>query len=146
MLSAAQDNVINQMVLATYCKKLGYAHTVCSNGLEAVERYTAAPVPLIIMDIEMPVRLPVRYAPRAALTARPQVMDGREATRRIRALEERAERAGRPAAVIVALSGNARPGLMQDAYDTGLDDYLTKPCSMPELARMLSKWEAARPQ
>jgi DNA-binding response OmpR family regulator len=33
---------------------------------------------------------------------------------------------------------------MQDAYDTGLNDYLTKPCSMDELARMLRKWEHDR--
>jgi YesN/AraC family two-component response regulator len=33
---------------------------------------------------------------------------------------------------------------MQDAYNTGLDDYLTKPCSKDEIARMLAKWERER--
>lgn len=62
--------MINQMVLATYLKKLGYAHTVCSNGREALDRFCAPdapPVDVIIMDIEMPVRsrsaLLLSYAP-----------------------------------------------------------------------------------
>jgi two-component system sensor histidine kinase/response regulator len=120
-LTRAQDNVINQMVLATYLKKLGYTYSACANGREAVDAFAGGRgADAVIMDMEMP------------------VLDGREATRRIRALER-----GR-GVCIIALSGNARPGLMQDAYDTGLDDYLTKPCSMDELARMLAKWEQAR--
>ena len=93
-------------------------------------------------------------------------MDGREATRLIRKYEDDAgvaslssssgpidaNRDMRPAyalrspVCIIALSGNARPGQMQTAYDTGLDDYLTKPCSQAELQRMLAKWERIRAQ
>jgi two-component system sensor histidine kinase/response regulator len=127
------------MVLATYLKKLGYEHTVCSNGKEAVNHFMAGKGDVIIMDIEMP------------------IMDGREATRLIRAHEDakafddlstsnqlRPKMKRKPSTCIIALSGNARPGLMQDAYNTGLNDYLTKPCSMDELARMLTKWEHDR--
>jgi CheY-like chemotaxis protein len=75
-------------------------------------------------------------------------MDGREATRVIRAHEDqwdqKADGDPPPSTYIIALSGNARPGLMQDAFDTGLDDYLTKPCTKDELARMLRKWEVHR--
>jgi CheY-like chemotaxis protein len=104
-----EDNSINQKVLATYLKKLGYANTVCSDGREAIELYKRHHYECIIMDIEMP------------------IMDGREATRNIRQYEESLN-PPIPGATIIALSGNARPGLLQEAYDTGLDDYLTKPC------------------
>lgn len=91
-------------------------------------------------------------------------MDGREATRLIRKYEDDAgtaplpsssaptnmngdtcqTQAPRPPVCIIALSGNARPEQMQTAYDTGLDDYLTKPCNQAELQRMLAKWERIR--
>lgn len=125
----AEDNAINQKVLITYLKRLGYPAIVCSNGQEAVDKFRASKkkkkeeIGCIIMDIEMP------------------VMDGREATRVIRQIENERGEAG-SGTVIIALSGNARPGLLQEAYDTGLDDYLTKPCSQADLRRMLNKWEA----
>jgi CheY-like chemotaxis protein len=48
--------VINQMVLSTYLKKLGYTYSACANGREAVDCFVAEQIDAVIMDMEMPVR------------------------------------------------------------------------------------------
>jgi CheY-like chemotaxis protein len=55
-LISIQDNVINQKVLATYLRKLGYSYSICSNGREAVDRFAEGGIDAVFMDIEMPVR------------------------------------------------------------------------------------------
>ncbi len=104
----AEDNHINQKVILGMLQKYhGIAADCCDNGEQALARVAeGTPYDLVLMDCEMP------------------VMDGYEATRRIRALP-----APRNAVAIAALTAHAVPELRDKAFDAGVDHYLTKPLS-----------------
>jgi CheY-like chemotaxis protein len=112
------DNHINLKVLSAYMGKLGLAHATAVNGLEAVEAYAADPgrFAAVLMDLSMP------------------VMDGLEATRRIRAKE--AEGRLRPVRIL-ALTGLASERTYQEALQSGVDVFLTKPVRLQVLSEQL---------
>jgi len=112
------DNHINLKILSSYTNKIGRPYTTASNGLEAVEAFTrgAGRYKCVFMDISMP------------------VMDGFEATRRIRAHERDH---GLKAASIFALSGLASASAQQEAFESGIDLFLTKPVRLKELGTIL---------
>ena len=112
------DNHINLKILSSYTNKIGRAYSTASNGLEAVEAFThgAGRYRCVFMDISMP------------------VMDGFEATRRIRAFER--DKGLKPASVF-ALSGLASAGAQQEAFESGIDLFLTKPVRLKELGTIL---------
>lgn len=112
-----EDNAVNQRVATHLLQRLGYTATVVGNGLEAVEAVSDSPYDLVFMDVMMP------------------VMDGFEATRRIRKLTLDAQPR------IVALTANAMAGDRERCLDAGMDDYLAKPLQLPELQRMLQSVE-----
>ncbi|KAI1623865.1 hypothetical protein EDD37DRAFT_682123 [Exophiala viscosa] len=121
-----EDNLINLRLLQTYMKKRGYKdiHTA-NNGLvavQAVEKRTDG-FSIVVMDISMP------------------EMDGFEATRRIRELERQH---GLPQSLIIALTGLARAADRTNAYEAGVDHYMTKPLKFQELGSLLTDWEAER--
>ncbi|KAM0460566.1 hypothetical protein ACHAPV_004839 [Trichoderma viride] len=113
-----EDNSINLDILAIYMKKLGRAYHTATNGSLAVEAYKANPnhCKYIFMDVSMP------------------VMDGFEATRRIRAYER--EHQLKPC-VIFALTGLASESAQQEAFGSGVDLFLTKPVKLKELGMIL---------
>jgi two-component system cell cycle response regulator DivK len=99
-----EDNLDNRRILVYRLKRLGDFEIVeAANGQEAVGAVENAPPDLIFMDLKMP------------------VMDGWEATRRIRALE-----CGRDVPII-ALTAQAMAGDEQKALAAGCDDYVAKP-------------------
>jgi CheY-like chemotaxis protein len=112
------DNFINLKILSSYMKKLKQPYQTASDGLEAVTAYEADPgrFSCILMDISMP------------------VMDGFEATRRIRAFES--QQGLRPA-LILALTGLASEEAQREATVSGLDLFLTKPVRLKELGPIL---------
>ncbi|KAF5020227.1 hypothetical protein F66182_7744 [Fusarium sp. NRRL 66182] len=112
------DNFINLKILSSYMKKLKQPYQTASDGLEAVTAYEADPgrYGCILMDISMP------------------VMDGFEATRRIRAFE--LQQGLRPA-LILALTGLASEEAQREATVSGLDLFLTKPVRLKELGPIL---------
>ncbi|BFZ65019.1 hypothetical protein YB2330_006182 [Saitoella coloradoensis] len=125
----AEDNAINQKIMAKYMTQLELEYTIVDNGLKAVEAYTSLdpdadvdvkPFDFVIMDMEMP------------------VLDGRQATVAIREWEEKN---GRKRVPLVALSGNARKEQVEHAFGCGVDDYLTKPCKLDALRSMVQKWQ-----
>ena len=69
------------------------------------------------------------------------VMDGLEATRRIRELE-----AGGQRTPIVALTANAMMGQLERCLEAGMDDYLTKPLDITRLQDVLDRFMAAAPR
>jgi len=107
-----EDNEDNRRILLYRLRKIADFDIVeTANGEEAIAAVEAQPPDLIFMDLKMP------------------VMDGWEATRRIRALE-----AGREIPII-ALTAQAMAGDEQKALANGCDDYLAKPVVDPDLVR-----------
>lgn len=112
------DNNINLKVMSAYMKKLGLDYRTAMNGKEALDAFTQDPCSwsCILMDISMP------------------IMDGFEATRRIRAYERQEGLAPRP---IVALSGLSSDDAHQEAFDSGMDTFLTKPVKLAAFKELL---------
>ena len=96
---------------------------IVPNGAEAVAAFERDRPDIILMDISMP------------------GMDGKEATRRIRALEASSGVARVP---IVAMTAHAMAGDAEDILAAGLDHYMTKPLSKADLLAHVSAVAAAR--
>jgi len=96
-----EDNPVNQQYASAVLRSAGHTVTVVGNGQEAVEQVQALAPDLILMDCQMP------------------VMDGFEATRRIRAAGLRMP--------IVALTANAMDEDRQRCVAAGMNDVLVKP-------------------
>jgi PAS domain S-box-containing protein len=110
----AEDNVVNQKVALKILERMGYRADVASNGKEAVEAAKRQPYDVVLMDVQMP------------------EMDGVEATTRIR------EGQGENRPWIIALTANALQGDKEKYLGVGMDDYLSKPIKIEELARALA--------
>lgn len=112
VVMAAEDNKTNQLIFSKMTKDLPIDLTFAGNGLEAVELYPKLRPDMVFMDISMP------------------GMDGKEATRRIRAMEE--ER-NWPPVPIIALTAHALPEDQKEMFDAGATDYMTKPLKRQEV-------------
>ncbi len=99
------DNIVNQRVAGMLLKKLGYEVWYANDGKESVEMYQTRPFDLIFMDIQMP------------------VMDGEEATQKIREIEK--HKGGH--IPIIALTANAMNKTKEEFLASGMDEYMTKP-------------------
>ncbi|MFN7953488.1 MAG: response regulator [bacterium] len=121
-----EDNPANQDVVLAMLDRLGLGADVASSGLEAVRAVQRQSYDLILMDCQMP------------------IMDGFEATQRIRALEadRRAQDPDAPdsAVPVVALTANAQRGDREICLMAGMDDYLAKPFTLRALAERLARW------
>jgi CheY-like chemotaxis protein len=117
----AEDNAVNQKLALRLLERMGYAADVAGNGLEAISALERKPYDVVLMDVQMP------------------ELDGLEATRRIVARWEGAERP-----TIVAMTANAMDGDREMCLAAGMDDYLSKPIRTGELAAALSRAIDAR--
>jgi CheY-like chemotaxis protein len=111
----AEDNQVNQRLAVHLLERLGHEVQVASSGVEAVQLYESSTFDLVLMDIQMP------------------EMDGEEATRRIRAIEE--ERGGR--VPIVAMTAHAMKGDRERFLAAGMDEYISKPVSQERLREVV---------
>ncbi len=103
---AAEDNLVNQLVLTTLLHQIGVDPTVVDNGEDAVAAWENESWDLIFMDVQMP------------------RMDGPTATRRIRELEATLGRARTP---IIALTANAMSHHVAEYVACGMDGFVAKP-------------------
>lgn len=118
------DNKTNQKLASLVLNRLGYKPDIAVNGQEAVDKQLATGYDLILMDIEMP------------------VLDGVEATREIRAVEEKDV----ASAYIVATTANAMQGDRERYLAAGMDGYISKPIRINEIVSALSTaYENANP-
>ena len=116
----AEDNRVNQIVVSEVLKSAGINVTICNNGKEALATYCGSELEhykLILMDCQMP------------------VMDGYEATRKIRRFEQDNTRAPVP---IIALTAHAMQSDKLKCLGSGMNDYISKPVEASTLINCLS--------
>lgn len=123
-LLLAEDNPVNQEVTVGMLEHFGCSIDVVPNGQEAVDALQRRPYDLVLMDCQMP------------------IMDGLEATRRIR--QQQAD-SGTPPCPIIALTAHARTSDREACLQAGMDDYLSKPFNVEQLATLLQRWLPAGP-
>ncbi|WP_271407850.1 response regulator [Pseudomonas sp. Q1-7] len=111
-----EDNAVNQLVAKGMLAKLGCEVLLAADGAEALSHLEHTTVDLVLMDCNMP------------------VMDGYEATRRIR------QSGHWPDLPIIALTANALPDERERCRAAGMDDYLAKPFRREELVALLDTW------
>lgn len=119
-----EDNELNQEIAVEILQETGFVMDVADDGSAAVERMREAEpgqYDLILMDIQMP------------------IMDGYEATRQIRALED-PDIAGIP---IIAMTANAFEEDKKTALEVGMNGHIAKPIDVPVLLELL--WEIVKP-
>ena len=118
----AEDNVVNQKLVARLLEKRGHNVKVVANGREALGALEQGAYDLVLMDVQMP------------------EMDGFEATGELR---KREEQTGCHIPVI-ALTAHAMKGDRERCLQAGMDGYLSKPIRPLELNDLLEKYVALR--
>ena len=114
-----EDNPTNQLVALGLLKKFGLDAETAVNGEEALRALQKKPFDLVLMDVHMP------------------VMDGLEATRRIRSVESGVLNHQVP---VVAMTALAFSEDRQRCLAAGMDDYVSKPVDVQDLSRVLKRW------
>ncbi len=113
----AEDNPINQRVVAILLTKLGYTPDLVGDGKQALEKVQEQSYDVVLMDCQMP------------------VMDGYEATAAIRSLPN-----GCSHVPIIAVTANVLAGEREKCLAYGMNDYIPKPISRDSLEKVLQKF------
>jgi CheY-like chemotaxis protein len=111
-----EDNLVNQKVIVRLLQKLGYTPDLAVNGADAVEQVREQAFSLVFMDVQMP------------------IMDGLEATRQIRSLNDLERRPS-----IIAMTAAATQEDKQHCLLAGMDDFVTKPTSIERIAEAIRR-------
>ena len=118
-----EDNPTNQQVALGVLRKLGVQVEVAGNGKEALAILSAATFHLVLMDLQMP------------------IMDGLEATRRIRRDKSLSLDHQIP---IIAMTAHAMSKDRDACFKVGMNDFISKPFAPADLSSALLKWLANR--
>jgi signal transduction histidine kinase/ActR/RegA family two-component response regulator len=118
-----EDNPVNQLVAKRLLERAGHHVTVASTGKEGLDRLVSSTFDLVLMDVQMP------------------EMDGSEATRRLREMEQTS---GRHMPVI-AMTAHAMVGDRDACLAAGMDDYIQKPFDPPVLLQKIAETMARHP-
>ena len=110
------DNNINQEVATEFLEDVGMVVTVVSNGQECLDALQQKPYDLVLMDVQMP------------------VMDGLEATRRIRQMDQFKE------LPIIAMTAHAMAGDREKSLAAGMNEHITKPINPTVVYQALKNW------
>ncbi|MFA9464756.1 MAG: response regulator [Velocimicrobium sp.] len=111
-----EDNDLNQQVAMELLEEGEFQTDIADNGAIALEKVSEKKYDIILMDMQMP------------------VMDGLEATRRIRSSQEYAK------LPIIAMTANAMEKDRQLCLESGMNDHIAKPIDPEQLFLILSKW------
>ena len=123
----AEDNALNAEILQMLLETKGASCTICSNGQEIVDAFASVrpgEYDMILMDVQMP------------------VMDGLEATRRIRNGENPLGRT----IPILAMTANAFLEDMQKSREAGMDEHLSKPVDISALEQTVKRFRVTPPR
>ncbi len=111
-----EDNIINQRVAMALIKKTGIKLDVVGDGLEALEAIKNEDYSMVFMDVQMP------------------KMDGLTATKEIRQTLKMRD------LPIVAMTANAMKGDKEECFESGMDDYISKPIKPDSLYGAMNTW------
>ena len=117
----AEDNLINQQLMAAQLDILGYEADYADDGLQALKRWREGDYNLLLTDIRMP------------------EMNGYELVGQIRRLESE----GGQRSSIIAITANALESDVKKCFDVGVDDVIPKPVELEDLRLALKKWSPA---
>ena len=115
----AEDNASSQKVILQMLKRLGHRADVVANGIEVCQALERQHYDIVLMDVRMP------------------EMDGLEATRTIR------QRWPIDRPKVIAITAHALEGDRDKCLVAGMDDYITKPVKMEELAEVLKRYDSS---
>lgn len=118
-LLLVDDNADNRLLIKAYLKKLPYNLDEAENGEDAVQKFRDAEYDIVLMDVQMP------------------IMDGREATRKIREWESETEKKPTP---IIALTAHAIQAEIDECLRAGCDAHLSKPVKKAVLIEAIRKY------
>lgn len=119
-LLVAEDNIVNQVLLRKYLSKWGVGNIqFANNGGKAVEMYLEGDFDILLLDLQMP------------------VMDGFEACKRIRQIEEENTAKKIP---IIALTASSYSEVKEQIQEAGMDDYVSKPFVPANLYSKITKY------
>jgi signal transduction histidine kinase/ActR/RegA family two-component response regulator len=118
-----EDETINAMMAQIMLEELGLTVITVENGKEAVSSFENEAFDIILMDIQMP------------------EMDGIEATRKIREIEE----SSGGHIPIIALTAHAMKGYKEECQRAGMDDYIIKPIQQNDLVAAIRKQMTDKP-
>jgi len=124
-LLIAEDSEDNRILLEAYLKATEYSLRFVEDGSRAVQAFPEHRFDLVLMDLQMP------------------VMDGLEATRRIRSIER--DRGLQPVPIL-ALTANALPADIEASQRAGCDALLAKPVSKTRLLAVLRQYTSKAPE
>jgi len=114
----AEDNLVNRRLISRVLERLGIGARLVENGQEALEALAGECFSLVLMDVQMP------------------IMDGLEATRRIRAGEAAAVTADIP---VIAMTAHTHEDDRKQCLAAGMTDHLSKPIDIAELRSIIAR-------
>lgn len=126
----AEDNPVNQKLANRLFEKMGYVIDIAANGIEVLEAIQKQSYDLIFMDVQMP------------------EMDGLEATRQIRAIEQsrQTELSNLAQSMqIIAITANAMQDDREKCLASGMNDFIAKPFKVEQIQAAIEKWGCKQP-
>ena len=115
----AEDNEVNQVIFSEALKYSGLSYRIVGNGQDVISLFEKSRPSVICMDVSMP------------------ILDGHLATRRIRELEQEGNLLRTP---IIAVTAHALIGDRDKCFESGMDDYISKPISPDMLMSKILSW------
>ncbi len=113
----AEDNDVNRLIAVSYLTRAGYSVDAATDGQQAIDAVKREAYDLILMDAHMP------------------ILDGTEATRRIRRMAP-----PRSTIPVIALTASTLAGAREKYLAVGMNDYLSKPFKREELLDVVARW------
>ena len=119
MILLVEDNLLNQRIVTFSLKKFNHEVVIANNGVEAIQQFSEKKFDVVLMDIMMP------------------VMDGLEATTKIREFESKNNVAKRTP--IIALTANTMDNDRDKCISYGMDEFMAKPFDIEKLNSIFSE-------